>query len=275
MTAASSEVDAPLVDRATRLWRGIGSATAWGVYGFLLLPSLIVIPLSFGTNQELVFPPKTLSLMLYREYFQNSAWMQPTLQSLIVATLSTTIAAIAGFFAAYALVRLHFPGKRVINLVLLSPIMVPAIVVALGSYFYFSRIGLGATPGLILAHAIHTTPFVIVTTMAALRHVDANLEAAAALMGAGRLMTLRRVTLPLALPGLVAGAAFAFLISFDEVVIAYFVTGPETQTLPVKMYSSIQWQVSPVIAAISALLTLLSLVVCVVGATFQQRQTSH
>ena len=109
--------------------------------------------------------------------------------------------------------------------------MTPTIVVALGSYLYFSTVGIGPTPGLVLAHAIHITPFVIITVMAGLRQVDPMLEVAATGMGAGRVTTMRRITLPLVLPSLAAGALFAFLISFDEVVIAYFVTGPATQTL--------------------------------------------
>ncbi len=239
---------------------------AWLVYAMLLAPSLIIIPLSFGNDQEIVFPPQHYSMTLYWEYFFTSNWIATTLQSLRVAALSTLLASIAGFLAAYALVRMAFPGKRLVNLVLLSPIMVPAVVVALGSYLYFSTVGIAPTVGLVLAHAIHITPFIIVTTMAGLRQVDPVLERAATIMGAGRLRTLFRVTLPLVMPSLAAGALFAFLISFDEVVIAYFVTGPETQTLPVKMYSSIQWEISPVIAAISTLLTLLSLLVCVGGA---------
>lgn len=264
----------PPVDRATRLWRLAGSVLAWLVYGLLLAPSLIIIPLSFGTDREIVFPPHHFSLGLYKEYFFTSTWMASTLQSLLVASLSTAVAALIGFLAAYALVRLKFPGKRIINVVLLSPVMTPAIVVALGSYLYFSTVGIGPTPGLVLAHAIHITPFVIITTMAGLRQVDPMLETAATIMGAGRVTTMRRITLPLVLPSLAAGALFAFLISFDEVVIAYFVTGPATQTLPVKMYSSIQWEISPVIAAISTLLTLLSLLVCV-GAAIARKQTPH
>jgi putative spermidine/putrescine transport system permease protein len=264
--AVPAETLRPLTDKATARWHSLGNAAAYLVYAYLLAPSLIVIPMSFGTGKELAFPPHGFSLGFYAEYFQTSTWMMTTAQSVLVASCSTALACCLGFAAAYALIRCNFPGKRLMNVVLLSPVMVPAIVVALGSYLYFSTIGLRPTLGLILAHAIHTAPFIMVTSMAGLRAVDPRLETAAIIMGAGRLTVLRRVTLPLVRPALVAGAMFAFLISFDEVVIAYFVTNPATQTLPVKMYSSIQWQVSPVIAAISTLLTLLSLVVCVAGA---------
>ncbi|MCC6471873.1 MAG: ABC transporter permease [Alphaproteobacteria bacterium] len=241
------------------------------VYFFLLMPSLIVVPMSFGDKREIMFPPGTFSLTLFREYFFASTWMATTLQSLEVAGASAILSLVVGFLAAYALVRYDFPGKRLLNLVLLSPVLVPVIIVALGTYLYFSSIGItGTTPALIVAHSVHTTPFVVVTLMAGLRHVDPNLEKAAEIMGAGRIMVLRRVTLPLLMPAIFAGAMFAFLISFDEVVIAWFISNTSTQTLPVKMYSSIQWEVSPVIAAVSTLLTLLSLVVCLVSAAMQK-----
>lgn len=262
--------DSPPVDLPTRLWSRAGGTLAWLVFAMLLAPSLIIVPVSFGNQHEIVFPPHHFSWDLYRDYFFTSTWVANTLQSLRVAILSTMLASIVGFFAAFALVRMTFPGKRIVNLVLLSPIMVPAVVVALGSYLYFSSVGIAPTLGLVLAHAVHITPFIIVTTMAGLRQVDPVLERAATIMGAGRLQCIWRVTLPLVMPSLVAGALFAFLISFDEVVIAYFVTGPDSQTLPVKMYSSIKWEISPVIAAISTLLTLLSLIICVGGAVVRK-----
>jgi putative spermidine/putrescine transport system permease protein len=273
--AVPIETMRPLADPATLRWRGLGNIAAWLIYAFLLAPSLIIIPISFGTGRELVFPPRGFSLGFYKEYFETSTWMATTAQSLLVASCSTALACCLGFTAAYALIRFSFPGKRLVNVVLLSPVMVPAIVVALGTYLYFSTVGLQPTPGLILAHAIHTAPFIMVTSMAGLQAMDARLETAAIIMGAGRLTVLRRVTLPLVRPALVAGAMFAFLISFDEVVIAYFLTTAGTQTLPVKMYSSIQWEVSPVIAAISTLLTLLSLVACVAGAGFAKPAAGH
>ncbi|MCC7046820.1 MAG: ABC transporter permease [Alphaproteobacteria bacterium] len=256
---------------ATRAWRRGHSAFAACVYFFLLMPSLIVVPMSFGDKREIMFPPGNFTLNLYREYFFASTWMATTMQSLKIAILSAAISLVAGFFAAYALVRYEFPGKRLLNLALLSPALVPVIIVALGTYLYFSTIGItGTTAALVVAHSVHTVPFVIVTLMAGLRHVDPNLERAAELMGASRMTVIRRVTLPLLRPALMAGAMFAFLISFDEVVISWFVSSPSTQTLPVKMYSSIQWEVSPVLAAVSTLLTLLSLFICLVSAAMQK-----
>jgi len=254
-----------------RIWRRLHSTFAACVYFFLLMPSLIVVPMSFGDKREIMFPPANFSLTLYKEYFFASTWMATTVQSLKIATASAVISLVVGFLAAYALVRYDFPGKRLLNLVLLSPVLVPVIIVALGTYLYFSSLGItGTTAAIVVAHSVHTVPFVIVTLMAGLRHVDPNLERVAELMGASRMTVLRRVTLPLLKPAIFAGTMFAFLISFDEVVLSWFISNTLTQTLPVKMYSSIQWEVSPVIAAVSTILTALSLVVCLITAAMQK-----
>jgi ABC-type spermidine/putrescine transport system permease subunit II len=196
-----------------------------------------------------------------------------TLQSLVLGICTTAAALVLGVGAAYGLDRYSFPGKRAIALFLLSPIFVPAIVIALGLYLYLGRFNLtGTLPGLILSHTIITMPFVIISVSAGLRHVDRNLETAAMVMGAGRLLILRKVTLPLLRPALVAGGLFAFLISFDEVVIAYFISNVSTQTLPVKMYSSIHWEISPVLAAVATLMTVLSLAICLVVVFLQRNE---
>lgn len=240
------------------------SGAAWCAYLFLIMPSLIVIPISFGERTSVTFPPERFSLDLYHQYFFEDQWMAATALSLRVAVGATVISLIAGVLAAYALVRCEFPGKKLVSIFLLSPILVPIIAVALGLYLYFNSIGIrGSDLSLILGHSVVTTPFVIVTAMAGLRHIDANLEIAATVMGAGRWRTLWRVTLPLLKPAIMAGALFAFLLSFDEVVIAWFVAQTAKATLPVAMYSSIQWSgVSPVLAAISTLLTVLSMAIC-------------
>lgn len=248
----------------------LASLAAWLGYVFLILPSLVVIPLSFGDKDEFVFPPHSLSLYLYKRYFFESTWVRVTLQSFEVGIGTMVVALVLGVGAAYGLSRYNFRGQRVITLFLLSPIFVPAIVMALGLYLYLGRFHLtGTTSGLVLSHSVITMPFVIISVTAGLRHVDRNLETAAMVMGANRLLILRKVTLPLLRPALVAGALFAFLISFDEVVISYFISNVGTQTLPVKMYSSIRWEISPVLAAVSSLMTLLSFGVCLAIAFMQ------
>ena len=150
--------------------------------------------------------------------------------------------------------------------------LVPAITVALGLYLYLSNFGLsGTTLGLILGHTVVATPFVIVTSMAGLRHVDEDLEKAALILGANRLTTFIKVTLPILRPAIIAGGLFAFLISFDEVVIAWFISQATTITLPVKMYSSIRWEISPVLAVVSTLLTVVSVLICLLAALVQKK----
>ncbi|MBL8670094.1 MAG: ABC transporter permease [Alphaproteobacteria bacterium] len=228
--------------------------------------------MSFNNSSELIFPPTTFSLRLYREFVGGADWMSATRQSFLVASLTTAVSVAVGIPAAYALARADFPGRRLLGMVLLAPMLVPTIAVALGLYLYFSSLGLsGSTLALVLGHSILTVPFVMVIAMASLRHIDANLEVAAKVMGAGQMTVFRRVVLPLLAPAAVAGALFAFLISFDEVVVAWFVSGIGTATLPVKMYSAIHWEVSPVLPVVSTLLTGLSLVVCTAGAALQKK----
>ncbi len=248
------------------------SAAAWFGYLFLLLPSFIVIPMSFGNVGEMVFPPKSFSTFLYKQFFFESNWMDVTWRSFRVASGATVASILLGVPAAYSIVRGNYPGKKYITMLLLSPILIPIIVIALGLYFYFASLGItGSEASLILGHSVYTTPFVIVTSMAGMRHVDQNLETAATIMGAGPFQTFFKVTLPLLRPAIFAGGLFAFLMSFDEVVIAYFIAKAGASTLPVKMFSSIQWEISPVLAAVSTFLTALSLVICLIGAMAQKK----
>jgi putative spermidine/putrescine transport system permease protein len=255
-------------------WRFVADSAAWFVYILLALPSLIIIPMSFGASNELEFPPRGFSFHLYETYLFRSNWMAATLESLEVAAGAAVVSVVLGVSAAYALVRAEFPGKRLLGMLLLSPAFIPAIVLGLGLYLYLGVAHVtGTTLGLIISHCLVTMPFVILTTTAGLRHIDRNLEVAASVMGAGRLRVLSKITLPLLRPTIVAAALFAFLISFDEVVISYFIAGVRTQTLPLKMYSAIHWEISPVLAAVSTMLTVLSLAVCL-AAAFLHREGS-
>lgn len=254
--------------------RGI-SIVAWAILLFLVLPSVVVVPIAFGNSNEIIFPPRSFGIDLFSRFFTEPGWIAATLVSVRVACLTTALVLATGVPAAYALSRGRFPGKRVLALFLLSPIMVPGVVVALALYLYFARIGLhDGTTRLVLGHVVATLPFVIVTASAGLRQVDPALETAATIMGASRFTLFRRVTLPLIRPSIVAGGLFAFLISFDEVVISWFVARADTITLPIKMFSSIQWEVSAVLAAISTMLTTLSIVICIVVAILQRKEAA-
>lgn len=249
-----------------------GSILAALVYIFLLAPSLIVVPVSFGSRYELKFPPTEYSLDLYRIFFSTEAWTQPLLLSLRVALMTTVISTVIAVPAAYAIVRFNFLGKKLLIGLIMSPLVIPSVVFALGVYLYFSFLKLtGTTAGLVISHTMFVLPYTLVILSAGIQKLDPNLEFGAMLMGAGRFRMLTTVVLPQLYPSIGAGALFAFLISFDEVVISWFLAGPTTTTLSVKMFSAIQWEISPVIAAVSTILTAISLVVCLVNVALQKK----
>jgi putative spermidine/putrescine transport system permease protein len=237
---------------------------AWVCYLLLLLPTLIVFPMSLGNSTEMEFPPSNPSLDLYRQFFSDPAWWGSMLQSGAIALITTVLTIVLGVPAAYALQRSRIPGQGVLQGLIMGPLLVPVIVLALGLYLQLGPWGgLNSNLTLVLSHTMLATPFMMLSVGAALRHVDPALENAALIMGASKRMIFFRVVLPQLASGIAAGSMFAFLISLDEVIVAYFITGPDTQTLPVKMYSAIRWEVSPVIAAISTLLTIVSFILAI------------
>lgn len=241
----------------------LGSVGAWIGYLFLLLPSLVIIPISFGGGQELTFPPKSLSLDLFVQFFRDPAWWGAAVKSLIVAAITTVISLAIGLPGAYALARGQFPGRKLLEVFTLAPMLVPVVVLGLGMYMHLAALSLvDNLLGVALAHTVLVVPFVMVAVGSGLRHADPALETVALMMGASRLRIFLEVVLPQVKTSVLVGAMFAFLISFDEVVIAYFITGPGSTTLPVKMYSAIRWEVSPILAAVSTLLTVVSLAIC-------------
>lgn len=249
---------------------------AVAVIVFLFIPSFVVIPMSFSDSREIMFPPKEFSFRLYREFFAGPEWVAATIESTIVAIGATVLSVATGVPVAYAIMRSRLMGMRFIRALVLMPILVPSIVFGLGLYLYFARVGIsGTTLAIVLGHAVHTLPFVVIVTTAGLRQVDVKIEIAAQVLGASVIRTFFSVVVPIIMPSILAAGLFAFLISFDEVVIAWFLTSPRAMTLPIKMYSSIQWEVSPVLAAISTMLTVLSLVICVTGIVLQERKASE
>jgi putative spermidine/putrescine transport system permease protein len=253
-------------------WRLAVNISALAIMAFLLVPSLIVAWISFGDSNQIVFPPHGYSLILFRRFFTEEGWVDSTILSFQVAVCATLLATGLGIPAAYALARGKFPGRRMLALFLLSPMMLPSVVIALSLYIYFFSFDVGqGILKLVLAHTVATLPFVIITASSGIRSIDPMLEKAAIIMGASRLLVLRRITIPLLIPSIVAGALFAFLISFDEVVITWFVASAGYTTLPVKMFSSIQFEVSPVLAAISTMLIGLSVAICVLVSLTQKR----
>ncbi len=243
------------------------------IYLFLALPSLLVIPMSFGGSGALSFPPTSFSLDLYRQFFNSPVWTGSLLVSIRVAAATAVIATVIGSLAAYGLVRGRFPGQRLAGFILLSPIMLPAIVVGLGIYFYFSHLRLtGTALGLIMAHSVLTVPYVIVTVSSGLKQLDARVELAAEMMGASPLRIFTRVVMPQIRQSLIGAALFAFLISFDEVIIAWLISGNNAATLPVVMYSSLKVEVAPVIAAAATMLSAASILICAIAGLVQRKR---
>ncbi|QQO35540.1 ABC transporter permease [Bradyrhizobium diazoefficiens] len=251
-------------DPQARRHRVVGTALAVTVYLFLLAPFLVTIPMAFGPANSLTFPPANYSFDLFRMFFRSPGWLNPLFESLKVAGAVMAVAMFAGAPAGYWIARHEFAGKGLLTGLIMSPLVVPTIVAALGLYFYFSYLRIDATTlSIVLGHLMVSLPYVIVMVLAGVNKLDRNLEFGAELMGAGPLRMFVTVVIPQLIPTLVSAALFAFLLSFDEVIISWFLAGPDTITLPVKMYTDLIFEVSPVIAAVSALLTAISLLVTI------------
>ena len=222
---------------------------------FLLLPILVMIPLSFSDSSFLSYPIPGWSLRWYENLFSSAEWARATRNSFIVAPLATVLATVLGTMAAVGLARVNFFGKGVLMSLLIAPMVVPVVVVAVSTYLFFARIGLNDTYlGLVLVHAALGAPFVLTTVLATLQNFNNNLIRASLSLGAGPLTTFFRVTLPIIAPGVISGALFAFATSFDEVVVTLFIAGPSQVTLPRQMFTGIRENINPTIAAVATLL---------------------
>ena len=229
------------------------------VLAFLMLPILVIAPLSFNADSFLLYPMSGFSLQWYEEFFTAPAWRQAFMNSCIVSPFATLLAMLLGTPAAVGLTRIDFPGKALLTSILISPMVVPVVIVGVATYLVFAPAGLsGSYVGLILVHAALGVPFVVTTVSATLQGFDFNLVRAAASLGANPLTAFFKVTLPLVAPGVISGGLFAFGTSFDEVVVTLFLAGPEQSTLPRQMFAGIRENISPTIAAVATILTVLS-----------------
>ncbi|TIN32508.1 MAG: ABC transporter permease [Mesorhizobium sp.] len=227
---------------------------------FLLLPTLLVIPMSLGTADYLEFPPKGLTLKWYVAFFGDADWMAATWFSLRIALATTLSATVVGTLAAIALVRGDLPGKAWLQALTLSPLVFPHIVIAVAIYLLFAPLKLtGNFFGFVIAHSMLAVPYVVITVTAALQRFDVTLELAALNCGASRVRAFFAVVLPDIAPGVAAGAVFAFMASFDEATVAFFISGIEGKTLTRKMFEDIDFNLTPVIAAASTVLVAVSL----------------
>ncbi|WEK50822.1 MAG: ABC transporter permease [Candidatus Kaistia colombiensis] len=246
---------------STRIFRALMAVFCIAVLLFLITPVIAVIPLSFNAEPYLTYPLAGVSLRWYATVFTSDNWLHALKSSLIVATATTLIATPLGTFAAFGLMQLGSRTRRIVTGLLLLPLAVPAVVVALALYISFSRVGLANSyAGLIIAHTALATPFVVVTVSATLASFDYTLLRAAASLGSGPIRTFRRVVLPLIRPGVISGGLFAFITSWDDVIIALFIAGPQQRTLPRQMFSGLREQLDPSIMVVATLMIAVSVV---------------
>ncbi len=256
----------PYTTPLERIWYYLFRLICGLIFLFLIFPILVIIPLSFNTVPFFTFTPEMLSfnpegysLRWYEDFFTNRNWRGAVNNSFIIAIFSTLIATSLGTLAALGLSRRNVPYRTLMMAILISPMIVPLIISACGMFFFYSRIHLQGTHlGVILAHAALGTPFVVITVTATLVGFDRSLIRAANSLGADGVTTFFKIIVPLIIPGVISGALFAFITSFDEVVVILFVGSFEQRTIPWQMFSGIREHISPTILAVATLLVLVS-----------------
>jgi putative spermidine/putrescine transport system permease protein len=239
---------------------------------FLNLPVLVIGFMSFARGPFLSFPPAGFSLHWYGAYLGSARWMDATLISLEVAAATSCLCVVLGTAGAFGLVRGRLPLHAAARGLVAAPLVVPGIVSAVGLYFFFARLGLiGTRLGLILAHTALAVPLVVVNASTALQTLDPDLERAARGLGATRAQVFLHVTYPLLRPAILTGGLLAFLLSFDELVVALFISGVDTTTLPIRLWNSLRDEVDPTVAAASTVLVLLSFFIVLIIEGFARR----
>ena len=268
----------PYLSQGQVLWHYTFRIICGVIFVFLITPILVVMPLSFNaqdfftfTPEMLQFDPEGYSLKHYRDFFTNNEWQRSFKNSLLIAPIATLVSVSLGTLAAIGLSQSHVPFKRAITAILISPMIVPLIISATGMFFFYSHVGnfLEGTIGLdknfvgyvkvILAHSVLGIPFVIITVTATLVGFDSSLTKAAANMGANPIKTFFKIQMPLILPGVIYGGLFAFITSFDEVVVVMFVGSTNQKTLPWQMFTGLREQISPTILAVATILVAISI----------------
>ena len=268
----------PYLSQGQVLWHYTFRIICGVVFVFLITPILVVMPLSFNAQDFFTFTPKMLqfdpegySLKHYQDFFTNNEWQRSFKNSLLIAPIATLVSVSLGTLAAIGLSQSHVPFKRAITAILISPMIVPLIISATGMFFFYSHVGnfLEDTMGLdknfvgyvkvILAHSVLGIPFVIITVTATLVGFDNSLTKAAANMGANPVKIFFKIQMPLILPGVIAGGLFAFITSFDEVVVVMFVGSTNQKTLPWQMFTGLREQISPTILAVATILVVISI----------------
>ncbi|PRX02789.1 UNVERIFIED_ORG: putative spermidine/putrescine transport system permease protein [Martelella mediterranea] len=269
----------PYMTTGQRVWHYGFRVICGLIFFFLIFPILVIIPLSFNATDFFTFTPEMLSFdpagysfKHYQDFFTNPDWQQALRNSVMIAPAATLLATGFGTLAAIGLSQSHVPYRGAIMAILISPMIVPLIISAAGMYFFYSRLGIQGTYwGVVLAHAVLGTPFVIITVTATLVGFDRALERAAASLGANPVTTFFKVQMPLILPGVISGALFAFITSFDEVVVVLFVGSASQKTLPWQMFTGLREQISPTILAVASILVTISIVLLTVLELLRRR----
>lgn len=242
------------------------------VLAFLILPLVVIVPLSLTSGTLLTFPLPGLSFRWYADFFHSGPWMASLKNSLIVGVIATIVATVLGTLAAIGLDRAQFRGKSLLMALLISPMIVPLVILAAGAYFFLLQLGLTNTLlGLALVHAALGAPFVLITVSATLAGFDQRLARAAASLGCPPTTIFFKIILPLIAPGVISGALFAFITSFDEVVIALFLTGPQQRTLPRQMFDGLRDNLSPTILAAATLLIIVAVLLLATAELLRRR----
>lgn len=228
----------------------------------LMAPIVVVLAVSVNDDSYLRFPPETLSLRWFENFFGDTRWRTALYSSLIIGFFTCLISTSVGFLGAYSFVRGKYRGKKLLLSIVLLPLIVPHIITAIALYFLSAPLGLiGSKLWISVGHSVIALPIVVLILISALQNVEENLERAAFGMGASRFYTFRKVVIPLALPGVVSAALFSFLTSFDELIIGLFLSGVLSETLQVRIWNSLLMEAEPIIAAVSAFLILSTVVI--------------
>ena len=255
-----------------RVWHYFFIVLCTAIFLYLLVPIFVIMPLSFNSEPYFSYPMEGYSLRWYEEFFTSDQWLLGLKNSIIVGVFATLVATTLGTLAALGLNRADFRGKTAMMAILISPIIIPIVITAAGMFYFYASIGLSSTlTGLVLAHAALGVPFVVITVSATLVGFDHNLVRAGASLGANPVRVFFKVTLPMILPGVVSGALFAFITSWDELVVAIFLAGAEEHTLPRRMWSGIRELLSPTITAVATMLILFSILLMVAMELLRRR----
>lgn len=243
---------------------------------FLMAPLLTIIPLSFNAEPYFSYPIERYSTHWYEDFFTSPAWRLAIYNSFVIAIPTTFFSLVIGTMAAVGFVTSRLPFKAALLAFLVSPMMIPHVVIALGLFLFFARLDMARTySALIVAHTVLATPMVLLVMIATLSTFKVSLYRAAISLGASPFRAIRTVLIPLLVPGLIAGAAFAFIVSFDEIIVTMFLAGPEQRTVPRMIWSGMRESISPLIMVAATVLTFFSVLILVGTALIRRRQEPH